>query len=155
LALNGCSSPLQKLDKLKPPQVSLQGLSLQKADLLNPVFLVRLRLKNPNDAGLNLDGADAVLKLNGKKIAKGASRSPIKLAPLADSEIAVEASAQTLSALGQLLALQSKESLDYEITGHVNILNWLGGLGAIPFKAQGVVTREELLKSVESITKHK
>lgn len=153
LLLSGCTGLglMQNLDRLKEPKVSLAGLAVKNLDLFAPSFLVHLRVENPNDLEVKLDGADVALALNGRPVAKGINRGPLSLAKFGASDMTVEVSASTLDVLQQVLLLQSKPLLDYEVTGHLNVLNWLGPLGRLPFSFQGTVDRDTLLRGAEGL----
>lgn len=151
LFLSGCFSLPNKLDSLKEPQVSLAGLAIRDLNPLQPRFLVRLRVENPNDLEVNLDGGDVALALNGQPVASGISRSPLTLAKFGASQMEVELTADTLGVLQQILLLQSQPMVDYEVSGHLNVLNWLGPWGRLPFGVKGAVDRDTLLRGAESL----
>jgi LEA14-like dessication related protein len=147
----GCIGVPKNLDQLKEPTVSLAGLALNEADLFSPSFLVRLRVENPNDLDVTLDGADAALALNGQPVASGVSRSQVGLARFGSSDLAVQVTANTLGVIQQMLALQNQPNLNYQVTGHLQLLNWLGPLGRVPFSFQGAVDRETLLRGAANL----
>lgn len=151
LLLSGCVGLPRNFNNLKEPRVSLTGLAVKELNLLAPSVLVRLRVENPNDLNIDLDGADVALALNGQPVATGISRSPLTLAKFGASEMNVEVKAGTLQVLQQILLLQANPSVNYDVTGHLNVLNWLGPLGRIPFRFQGDVDRDTLLRGAESL----
>lgn len=153
LLLSGCAGLPRNFEELKAPEVFLTGLALKEANLFKPSFLVRLRVANPNDLEVNLEGAEVALALNGQPVAAGASRNPLSLARLGSSDMEVEVSADTLGVVQQFLALSNKPALDYGISGHLTVLNWLGPLGRIPFNFTGTVDRETLWRGAESLGK--
>jgi LEA14-like dessication related protein len=148
LTVTGCSSWLPNYQDLQEPRVSLTGLALKDANFLAPSFLVRLRVENPNDVSLNLDGADAALSLNGQTLARGVSRSPLTLVKGGTSEMDVEVTADTLTVVQQIAALANQPSARYQVTGHLSVLNWLGALGRLPFSFEGTVDSKSLLKGL-------
>lgn len=154
LLLSGCAglgNLSQSLGKLKEPKVSLAGLSIKEMNLMEPSFLVRLKVENPNDLSINLDGADVALALNGQPVATGISRSPLTLVKQGASDMDVEVKASTLGVLQQLLSLQGNDAVKYGVSGHLNMLNWLGALGKIPFDFQGSVDKATLLRGAEGL----
>ena len=153
LALSGCFSLPKDFNSLKEPKVSLAGLAIKDMNPLQPRFLVRLNVTNPNDLAVDLEGADVDLALNGQPVATGVSRSPLTLAKFGSSQMDVEVTANTLGMLQQIMLLQSKSSIDYAVTGHLNVLNWLGPLGKLPFNFKGAVDRDTLLRGAESLGK--
>jgi LEA14-like dessication related protein len=149
LPLGACVGLPTDFSQLQEPRVTLTGLALADADLWAPSFLLRLAVDNPNDLDLQLAGADADLRLNGESVARGVSRSPLTLVKRGTSELTVQATGQTLRIAQHTLSLQARDTLDYEITGHVQVVNWLGGLGRIPFRFKDTIRRDELLRAVE------
>lgn len=149
----GCSLLTADYRNLKEPKVSLAGLNIKDLNPLKPSFLVRLRLDNPNDLDVNLDGADVALALNGQPVATGISRSPLTLKKLGFSEMDVEVTANTLSAIQQFLVLQSQPMMDYQVTGHLNWNDWLGVLGRLPFNFKGSMDRDTLLSAASGLMK--
>jgi LEA14-like dessication related protein len=150
-ALCGCADLTRSLNTFKEPRVSLAGLAVKELNLLEPSFLVRLKVENPNDLNVSLDGADVALALNGQPVATGTSRGPLTLARLGSSEMDVEVKAGTLSVVQQILGLQANQALGYDVSGHLNVLNWLGALGRVPFNLKGSVDRDTLLRGAEGL----
>ncbi len=153
VALPGCSLLTTDYRNLKEPKVSLAGLNIKNPNPLKPSFLVQLQLDNPNDLELNLDGADVALALNGQPVAAGVSRSPITLKKRGSSTMNVEVTANTLSAIQQFLVMQSRPAMDYQVTGHLDWLNWLGALGKLPFSFSGSLDRDTLMRAADSLAK--
>ena len=149
----GCSLFTTDYSNLKEPRVSLAGLNIKDLNPLKPSFLVRLKVDNPNDLDINLDGADVALALNGQPVAAGVSRSPLVLKKLGASEMDVEVTANTLSAVQQLLILQTRPAVDYQITGNLIWNNWLGALGKLPLKFNGLIDRDTLMRAAGSLVK--
>jgi LEA14-like dessication related protein len=151
LVLGGCSLLTADYQNLKEPKVSLAGLNIKDLNPLKPSFLVRLKVDNPNDLAVKLDGADLALALNGQPVATGVSRSPLTLQKLGSSEMDVEVTANTFRAIRQFLVLQSKPALDYQVTGHLTWNDWLGALGRLPLSFKGSMDREALMSAAGSL----
>jgi LEA14-like dessication related protein len=141
----GCSGLAARQADLQAPKVDLVGVKLLEMDPLAPRFRVRLKLDNPNDQTLNLDGADAVLTVLGEKLAKGVTQNAVSLPARGTAETDVDVSAKTLSFLKLLPQLQKSDALPYQVAGKLHFLQALGPLGALPFQAAGTVKTEELL----------
>jgi hypothetical protein len=150
-ALCACVSWQREMADLKEPRVSFAGLRLMDANLLAPAFRVRLRVENPNDREISIQGADLGLAINGEPVAQGVSVGAVKLVQLGSSEIEVDATAQTLALARQLLSINGSDTVKYGVNGHLRLLNWLGPLGAVPIDFQGEMARDELLKNLESL----
>ena len=153
LILSGCALLTSDYSKLKEPKVSLAGLNIKSMNPLQPSFLVRLKVDNPNDLDVNLDGADVALALNGQPVAHGVSRSPLTLKKLGSSEMDVEVTADTMAAVQQFLILQTKSAMDYQVTGNLIWNNWLGALGKLPLKFSGSVDRDTLMRAASGLAR--
>ena len=151
--LSGCANMMgmPNLNALKEPKISLAGLSMKGLNLMEPTFLVKLKVDNPNDLNLDLSGADVDLALNGQKVASGISRSPLTLVKQGTSNMKIEVKASTLGVLKQIMQLQANSGVNYAVNGHLNVLNWLGSLGKIPINLQGSVDKATLLHGVEGL----
>lgn len=149
--LAGCSAWSTHAGGLREPDVSLAGLSLKDPNPLRPTFRVRLRVDNPNDLDIRLDGADVDLALNGQPVATGVSRSPLILKKLATSEMTVDLTADTLGAVRQLLTLRSRPALDYRVTGDMIWHDGFGPFGRLPLSFGGSVDRATLLRAAGSL----
>ena len=147
--VGGCSALAARQAKLQAPKVDLVGVKLLEMDPLAPRFRVRLKLENPNDQALDLDGADAVLTVAGEKLAKGMTQGAVSLPARGSTETDVEVRAKTLSFLKVLPELQKSDALPYQVAGRLHFLQALGPLGALPFQAEGTVTAEELLGALK------
>lgn len=149
----GCSLLTADYKNLKEPKVSLAGLNIKDLNPLSPSFLVRLKVDNPNDLDVNLDGADVALALNGQPVAAGVSRSPLVLKKLGSSEMDVEVTANTMNAVQQFLILQTKPTLDYQVTGNLIWNNWLGALGKLPLKFSGSMDKDTLMRAASGLAR--
>ena len=153
MTLSGCSLLTADYKNLKEPKVSLAGLNIKDLNPLSPSFLVRLKVDNPNDLNVNLDGADVALALNGQPVAAGVSRSPLVLKKLGSSEMDVEVTANTMNAVQQFLILQTKPTLDYQVTGNLIWNNWLGALGKLPLKFSGSMDKDTLMRAASGLAR--
>ncbi len=153
LTQTGCSLLTADYKNMKEPKVSLAGLNIKDLNPLSPSFLVRLKVDNPNDLDVNLDGADVALALNGRPVAAGVSRSPLVLKKLGSSEMDVEVTANTMSAIQQFLILQTQSNLDYQVTGNLIWNNWLGALGKLPLKFSGSMDKDTLMRAASSLAR--
>jgi LEA14-like dessication related protein len=153
MTLSGCSLLTADYKNLKEPKVSLAGLNIKDLNPLSPSFLVRLKVDNPNDLDVNLDGADVALALNGQPVAAGVSRSPLVLKKLGSSEMDVEVTANTMNAVQQFLILQTKPTLDYQVTGNLIWNNWLGALGKLPLKFSGSMDKDTLMRAASGLAR--
>lgn len=151
LAAAGCTNIQDRVEKLQPPRVELASLALTGMNLLQPVFRVGLRVENPNDEEFSVDGADAVLSLNGKPLARGVSTEPVTLKARGTTDVDIEATANTLGLAQQLFRLEQERRIAYAVDGHLTLAGWLGPLARLPFHAAGTLTRDELMREIEGL----
>ena len=122
-ALSGCST-LQGLKE--KPSVSVSDIRLKKASLTENVVLVSLRVMNPNDASLDIQGITCDLALNGKAFAQSTTTSAFRLEPNSSVMVPVEIHSSTADALGALshtlqLGLKGKHAASYTLKGTLTV----------------------------------
>ncbi|TVT75150.1 MAG: LEA type 2 family protein [Denitromonas halophila] len=139
LGLAACASlPLN----MKPPEVSVSDLRLIDVGLLEQRFGLSLRVLNPNDAEIPVDGLSFTVELNGKPFAKGVSNQTVTVPRLSEAMLEVEAVSSLSGLLRQFGAMsKGQERIDYRIHGTL----YTGGLfGGVPFDQKGEVDFADL-----------
>lgn len=135
LAANGCAS-LANLETPELKVVSFRVLEQEPASL-EQRFAVGLRVINPNNRDIDVDGIDFSLDLNGRRLARGVSDEAFRLPRLGEAETTVVVSTSLLDVLRQAIDLGSREEelLEYRLRGRLH----LGGvlLRSIPFDYSG------------------
>jgi LEA14-like dessication related protein len=122
--------------KTEPPRVSLIGLNLLSMELFEQRYLVRLRMKNPNDFDMPVRGLDFRLDINGEAFADGVSNQAVTIPAFGEQVLELEVSSNLLQVFRQLQSMQRKRApgLAYRITGRVAI----GSYGQrLPFDYSG------------------
>jgi LEA14-like dessication related protein len=132
-ALAGCATG----DPLLPPQVRLADIAFQEAGLLEQRFQVDLRLGNPNDTALAIDGLTFKLEVNGVALAEGLSDHSVTIPRLDEAKVPVTTTTTVFDVVRQILALQNREAVAYRITGLV----YLDGFArrSVPYEMSGVL----------------
>jgi LEA14-like dessication related protein len=125
--LAGCASLLG----LKPPEVALADVRLVEARLLEQRFRLTLRVSNPNDRDIRIDGLRFTMELAGQRFGQGVSGEQVVLKRLSETSVPVEVSAQLLNLLGKLKG--GDEGLDYRLQGEVITHDY----GTLPFTRTG------------------
>jgi LEA14-like dessication related protein len=120
-----------------PPEVRIADLELLESGLFEQRFRVTLRVLNPNDFSLPVDGLRFGLQLNDQPFARGFTSHGVTVPRLGDATIAVEATTSTLDIIRQVLAATSgRETLTYALEGTA----FLGGSPRrIPFEQAGML----------------
>lgn len=131
----GCAS-LRGEDIIEP-DVQLVNLVLQEATLFEQKLRIDLRIINPNDFDLPLDGLSFDLRVNGDRIARGTSSDSITIPRLGDGVMEVEAHTSSIAIVRQMIDPPRDGRYEYEIEGWV----FLEGFGRrkVPFERSGTL----------------
>jgi LEA14-like dessication related protein len=126
---SGCAS---LIGSLEPPEVYVTSLAPLDASLFEQRLRIDLRIRNPNNAPLEISGIEFELDVNGAPLARGLSNEEITVPRLGESVISVVASTTLTDLARQIVQLGSQRSLDYSLRGRVH----LGGLRnrTLPFE---------------------
>jgi LEA14-like dessication related protein len=118
VAIVGCAA-LRPGQELIAPQVHIADLDVLNTGLFEQRFRVTLRVANPNDFDLPLDGLRFGLDINGRHFADGFSPAAVTIPRLGDETITVEAVTSTFDILRQLSTLSRNEAITYGLEGTV------------------------------------
>lgn len=118
-----------------PPEVTLAGIDIVEAGLLEQRFAMKLRLQNPNDAGITITGLSFQVEVNGQTFAKGVSGQTVTVPRFGEAVLAVDAVSNLASVLRQITELSKggREGIDYRIHGRLAT----GDFGSVPFESKG------------------
>ncbi|WP_373974972.1 LEA type 2 family protein [Chitinibacter sp. SCUT-21] len=132
LVLAGCSSIPANFEK---PQVNLASISIAKLGLLEQQFVLNLRVTNPNDFDIPINGLNVNVDLNNREFAQGVSNEKVTLPRLGEKIVKLNVTTNLGNVFKQLGALQSSDlKLAYKIRGKVYAPLIPGGL---PFERTG------------------
>jgi LEA14-like dessication related protein len=123
-----------------PPQVTLADLNPRAFGLFEQRVAMTLRVTNPNDRALDIDGFRYLVTLNGQPFANGVSRVKARVPRLGEAFVITEASVSTLNLLRQLTEMQSMNGFEYGIEG-VAFVRTGGGTREVPFTQGGSLGR--------------
>jgi LEA14-like dessication related protein len=127
----------------KPPVVTLAGVDLESIGLFEQRYVLQLRVMNPNDADIPIEGLTFDVELNGMRFASGVSNSAVTVPRLGEALLEVRATSNLASVMRQLHDLQKggRGSLDYRIKGSLRV----SGYGALPFEKGGELSFPDLV----------
>lgn len=138
VALSACATG----EITEPPEVTLADIRFHDGSLFEQKVGVVLRIRNPNDARLAVDGYRFALELNGKPFAKGMNADGVSVSRLSEATTEAEVTVTTLDIFRQLKLLPKRKGIDYHLTGALILA---GGEGrTLPFEQSG---RVELFKA--------
>jgi len=132
LLLGGCSNLVPKLES---PQLTVVGVELVKADLLQQQLRVRMHVHNPNARELSVRGIDYTVELAGDEFAHGDSERNFTVPALGDSEFDVNVFANAAPLLLKFATGARPDAVDYRIVGKVRLAGGL--IRSVPFTQNG------------------
>jgi LEA14-like dessication related protein len=122
------------------PRVNIASLTPKEMKLFEQVFFMDLRVMNPGDKELVINGLAFNLEVNGQAFARGVSNESFTVGPFATHVVQVEAITSLASLLGQIVRAQKEEfsGFTYRLKGYFHS----GSSGSrIPFDEQGEFQR--------------
>ncbi|UCC13846.1 MAG: LEA type 2 family protein [Gammaproteobacteria bacterium] len=133
LLCGACAS----LQNLESPDVVVTAIRPLDATMLEQRFAVDLRIYNPNNKELRIEGVSFDLDVNGRRLARGAGASDLLLPRLGDATTTVTVSSSVFDLARQLMAMGQAETLTYDLVGKVHLGSGFGG--SLPFERSGEI----------------
>jgi LEA14-like dessication related protein len=129
---------------LETPRISLATLQVQEAKGLETVFLVQLRVTNPNEVDLDVRGLECRLDINDREFAFGVSNARVRIPAMGSEIIPVTVYSSVLDIMRGLLGLPQREDLRYRLQGKVRLEGngWVPS--TLPFDSRGSVSLKDL-----------
>jgi LEA14-like dessication related protein len=135
LALSGCALFVPKLET---PRLTIVDVEVRKANFLEQQLRVRLRVENPNDRTLPIQGLSYTIYLGGQAFATGASDASFVVPALGTAEFSMDVTANVAGAVFAILGKPAGQAIDYQMKGSVELSR--GWLRSIPFEQSGTFT---------------
>jgi LEA14-like dessication related protein len=137
LAAAGCAS----ITSLQAPEVQVTSLQLLAPEpgSLEQRFAVGLRLVNPNNRSMAVDGLDFELDVNDKRLARGVTNRAFELPRLGETDTTVVVTASVLDLLRQAVDYAGRPDvpLNYRLRGRVHLGS--GFVRSVPFDHRGLL----------------
>lgn len=135
----------------KAPKVSVAEVSVKRLGLFEQIFDVGLRVNNPNDFDIAIEGLEFKLDINGREFATGMAHTHTRLPAFSSAVVHVDTATQSNSLLQQLETLPEllHDGVPYRIRGRIKIDrvdDWW------PFDRSGVYGRDKLPKEKGTAT---
>lgn len=138
LSAAGCAN----ITALEPPQVQVTSLQIldQAPGSLEQRFAIGLRLTNPNNRALAIDGLDFELDLNDRRLARGVTSKAFELPRLGEAETSVIVTTSLFDVLRQAMEIGSRLDvpMDYRVRGRLHLGS--GFIRSLPFDHRGQLT---------------
>ncbi len=137
LILAGCAGVGKQLD---PPRVSLAQIQAEEFTGFEAVFLIKLRVLNPNDVALRIKGIEADLEINGKPFAVGVSNASVTIPSFSTDLVPVTVYSSIMDIFAGIRGLQEAEQLNYRLTGKLRGSAENTTTVTLPFAAEGQIS---------------
>lgn len=132
--------------RFESPQLQVVGIELQKSELFDQRFKVRLRVQNPNDRALPVKGISASMDLDGEEFAHGVAAEAFTVPAFGEAEFDMLLSANMAGAIFRLISGMrdgsASDSLEYRVHGKLSLSS--GFLRSIPFEEKGAIRLGDL-----------
>jgi len=135
VALSGCALFVPKLET---PRLAIVDVEVHKANLIEQQLRVRLRVENPNDRSLPVEGLSLTVYLGGQEFATGVSDTSFVVPALGTAEFNMDVTANAAGAIFTVLSMPRGRAIDYHMKGKVQLTH--GWLRSIPFEQSGTFT---------------
>jgi LEA14-like dessication related protein len=132
VALSGCALIVPKL---QTPSLAIVDVQVVKANFMEQQLRVRMRVENPNDRSLPIQGLSYTVYLGGQEFATGVSDASFVVPALGTAEFNVDVTANAAGALFAVLSKPRGQGIDYRMKGTVELSH--GWLRSIPFEQSG------------------
>lgn len=135
------------------PEVSLVDIRLQEIKVLEATFSVDLRVLNPNDTALELNGLDCEIEINGQHLARGVAPVAARVEPYGTVIVPLDLYASMLDMAGAMIeAIHRAENgdtvqpMEYRLTGRIGLK--AGGLWtpSLTFENRGEIDLDALAR---------
>jgi LEA14-like dessication related protein len=115
LLLLGCATT----PKMEPLEVTLSDVVPGQMSILEQEYQVKLRVQNPNNFDIALDGAAYQIELNGKAFAKGVARQSVTVPKYGDATLEGTAISDLSGVLSQISQMTkgAPEKFRYRLKG--------------------------------------
>lgn len=117
------------------PEVSIAGIDLVQLGFLEQRFALQLRIRNPNDVDLPIDGLSLEIEVNGQPFVSGLSDQRVTVPRFGEALLEVAATSTLAGTLKQFYELRKggRDRVEYRIVGRLNV----SGFGSVPFERRG------------------
>jgi LEA14-like dessication related protein len=133
--LSGCAL---FVPKLQTPGLSIVDVEVRRANFMEQELRVRMRVENPNDRSLPIQGLTYTVYLGGQEFANGVSDASFVVPALGTAEFNMDVTANAAGALFAILSEPRGQGIDYRMKGRVELSR--GWLRSIPFEQSGTFT---------------
>lgn len=148
LCLSGCAGVYGLKED---PKISIADIRIQEVKAMEGIFVIKLRILNPNDVALDLRGINCDLEINKRHFASGIGDSNQSVPPFGTAIVPVEVYASVLDIISSVADLMhsagkipsTDKPLPYTLKGTARV-GVHGFSKAIPFNSSGELSLKGL-----------
>jgi LEA14-like dessication related protein len=122
MAVSACATMSSNFD---PPKIDLAGVEPINSESMEPRFLLKLRIVNPNDKALTIKGIYYELSAEGHDLLSGASGSTTTVPAYGESIVTLDASTSLMGTIGLFKSLITSggkmDALHYQLYTKVSV----------------------------------
>ncbi len=148
LLLTGCLSTQSLLwESQEDLQIALSDIELQEIKALETIFLLKLRIVNPNDTVMEIRSLKCELKINGEPFASGISDESQSVPPFGTILVPVVVYTSNFAIVGSVIEILQKdvqqyggrpeEPLNYDLNGQLHLGE--DGKEVFPYQVTGKI----------------
>lgn len=119
------------------PQLSVVGIDIERAGLLQQDLRVRMRVVNPNDHSLRVRRIEYTLYVEQQETAHGVSLQRFTVPAQGEAEFDTEVTTHVAGMLFAVLGHGTPAPIHYRVVGKVELS--LGIVRTLPFQYEGIV----------------
>lgn len=134
LALTGCAG-LQRIDSR--PVVTLAKVEIDDVSNFETALLIELRVFNSSEDAFHVTGIDCELELNGKRFARGISKTDIEIASYSTTKLPVTMYSSVMDMFRGIINMKGREVFTYLLTGNLRVRDKSMNSARISFKSEG------------------
>jgi LEA14-like dessication related protein len=133
LLIGGCATMNNYPEQ---PRVSLVSIQPKEMTLLEQRYALQLRILNPNETAIPIEGLNYSVEINGREFAYGVSRQAVSIPPFGEALLDVDVVSNLLNVLQQMqeMSNEQQDSLQYRLSGKLSLSN---SLVKLPFDYHG------------------
>ena len=143
LLLTGCAGSFMG-PSMEQPTISISDLQLREVKALETIFMLELRIINPNDFPIDVQGVNCAVKIDGALFATGVSDMQQQVPPFGTVTVPVMVYASMFDVVGSVIQLLQEGNqrntrqnpLQYELSGKIR-LRATGRSATFPFQSEG------------------
>ncbi len=141
LMISGCAVFGKSLEA---PRITLSNLTAQESTGFESVFQIQIRVMNPNDIDLNIQGVDCKLDINDKPFAYGLSQAKVTVPAYGSATMPMTLYSSIFDIARGILDVSITKEMTYRLKGRVRLDGTVRLPSKLKFKSEGTFPLKDL-----------